>query len=109
MKIAVVTDDERSICQHFGPACYYVVYTIEGTEIVAREIREKGTHIEDALGRQDAMIAAIRDCTAVLVGNVSLGSTIALEEAGIIPIATPFNNVQEAVQAFMEGAPIPGV
>ena len=36
MKIAVITDDERTISQHFGRAPYYVVVTIEDGKIVDR-------------------------------------------------------------------------
>ncbi len=41
MKIAVVTNDSRSISAHFGRATTYLVMTIENGTIVAREIRDK--------------------------------------------------------------------
>ncbi len=44
MKIAAVTDDQRTVCPHFGRAAYYLVFTVENGEIVAREVRPKAGH-----------------------------------------------------------------
>jgi len=41
MKIAVVTNDERSVSAHFGRARIYLVVTVEDGAIVARETRDK--------------------------------------------------------------------
>jgi predicted Fe-Mo cluster-binding NifX family protein len=44
MKIAIITDDEKTISQHFGRAIYYAVLTIENGQIVQREMRGKLSH-----------------------------------------------------------------
>ena len=44
MKIAVITDDGKTISQHFGRAPYYLVLTIEEGKIVSREMRDKMGH-----------------------------------------------------------------
>jgi predicted Fe-Mo cluster-binding NifX family protein len=44
MKIAVITDDGKTISQHFGRAPYYLVLTIEEGKIVNREMRDKMGH-----------------------------------------------------------------
>jgi hypothetical protein len=44
MKIAAITDDGKTISQHFGRAPYYLVVTVEGGEIVERELRDKLGH-----------------------------------------------------------------
>jgi len=44
MKIAVVTDDGATICQHFGRAQYYTVVTIENGKVVSKEKRSKAGH-----------------------------------------------------------------
>lgn len=44
MKIAAITDDGKTISQHFGRAQYYPVATIENGQIVDRELREKPGH-----------------------------------------------------------------
>jgi predicted Fe-Mo cluster-binding NifX family protein len=41
MKIAVVTNDGRSISAHFGRARQYLVLTIENGAVVQRELRDK--------------------------------------------------------------------
>lgn len=44
MKIACISEDGKKISKHFGRAPYYLVLTIEGGQIVAREQREKISH-----------------------------------------------------------------
>jgi hypothetical protein len=44
MKIAIITDDVKTICQHFGRANFYAVLTIENGQIIQREMREKLSH-----------------------------------------------------------------
>jgi predicted Fe-Mo cluster-binding NifX family protein len=44
MKIAVVTEDEVTISQHFGRAPYYMVYTVEGGKVTEKERRDKAGH-----------------------------------------------------------------
>jgi len=40
MKIAVISDDGKTISRHFGRAPYYLVLTVEDGKIVAREQRD---------------------------------------------------------------------
>ena len=44
MKIAVVTDDETTISQHFGQASLYLVFTVEGGKVTGKEKRPKMGH-----------------------------------------------------------------
>jgi predicted Fe-Mo cluster-binding NifX family protein len=44
MKIAVVSDDGKTISRHFGRAQYYVVFTVEDGEITGSEQRDKAGH-----------------------------------------------------------------
>ena len=44
MKIAVVTNDGKTISQHFGRAIYYMVVTVENGKIINHEMREKANH-----------------------------------------------------------------
>ena len=45
MKIAVVTDDEKTISAHFGRAQYYVVFTIENGMVTRQETRPRDSHL----------------------------------------------------------------
>ena len=44
MKIAVVTDDQTTISRHFGRARYYLVFTIEDSQVTQQEVRSKLGH-----------------------------------------------------------------
>ena len=125
MKIAAITDDGQTISQHFGRAQHYKVYSIEGDEIVNRELRNKAGHqdfVHDddhehegrndprghgfgrgAAGRHERMLEAITDCEVILVRGMGRGAYMALEEAGIKPIVTDIETVEEAVQAYLDG------
>ena len=66
-RIAAVTDDQQTICPHFGRAAYYAVFAIQGGEILHREFRHKVGHREFAgshehhTHRHDQALGADRD------------------------------------------------
>ena len=122
MKVAVVTDDGKTISMHFGRAQYYLVCTIEDGEITERELRDKMGHKQftghdhepstDSRGhgfgksaddRHARMIASITDCEALLTRGMGRGAYIALEEAKIKPVVTDIESAEEAVQAYVSG------
>ena len=49
------------------------------------------------------MIAAITDCEALLVCGMGRGAYLALEEANIKPIVTDIEDIDKAVQAYIDG------
>lgn len=129
MKIAAITDDGETISAHFGRARYYLVYTVENNQIMAREMRNKtghddfageGHHDHDhehhgrhdprghgfgkgAARRHARMIASIEDCDVLLARGMGRGAYQALEEANITPIATSMKSIEETVQAYLRG------
>lgn len=120
MKIAVITDDEQSISQHFGRAPYYVVATIENGQIVGRERRDKSGHTHfanepheadprghgfdpAAQNRHVRMVEAIADCEVLLCRGMGAGAYESMKQAGIRPIVTDISGIDEAVQAYLEG------
>jgi len=48
MKIAVATEDEKTISQHFGRAPFYVIVTVEDGKIVSHDTRDKIGHAQFA-------------------------------------------------------------
>lgn len=88
MKIAVVTEDERQVSQHFGRAPLCVVFTVEGGVVTAREVREKPAHQRGGHGQghghgvegqhanpdagawHAAMIEPIADCDVLIAGGM---------------------------------------
>ena len=125
MKIAAITDDERSISQHFGRAPYYLVMTVEDGQIVKRERRDKLGHAHfanephaaephgadprghgfdpAAQNRHTQMAAAIADCDVLLCRGMGTGAYESIKQAGIRPIVTDIADIDTAVQAYVDG------
>lgn len=122
MKIAVVTDDGTTICQHFGRAQYYSVITIENGKVKSKEQRNKaGHHIAGAQHASQAsqgerhgfdanaqashagMMANITDCQLVFAGGMGWGAQESLKRAGIAVHMTDVENIDEAIQLHIQG------
>jgi predicted DNA-binding protein (UPF0251 family)/predicted Fe-Mo cluster-binding NifX family protein len=121
-KIAVISDDGKTISQHFGRAPYYVVVTLEGNKIVSREQRAKAGH--HSFGEQadehpapgvphgfDAgsqakhavMAQPIGDCKVLLAGGMGRGAYESLRSAGIESIITDIADIDSAVGLYNQG------
>lgn len=125
MKIAAVSEDGVTISQHFGRAPFYIVVTVEDGKIVSREQRDKmghaqfagdphneETHAADPRGhgfdpvaqnRHALMADAIADCDVLLARGMGAGAYFSMEQAGIRPVITDINKIDEAVQAVISG------
>jgi len=124
MKIAVVSEDGVTISQHFGRAPFYIVVNVEDGKIVSHEKRDKmghaqfaGEHEEHgheadprgqgfdpaAQNRHTRMAAAIADCEVLLARGMGAGAYESMKQANIRPGVTDLTNIDEAVQAYVEG------
>jgi predicted Fe-Mo cluster-binding NifX family protein len=121
MKIAVITDDGNTISQHFGRAPYYMVFTIEEGKITNREMRNKMGHNQFAgepheehhgasHGQDPAshdkhvqMANSIADCQVLLCGGMGMGAYVSMQQLNIKPIVTDFQEIDAAVQAYIDG------
>jgi uncharacterized protein len=122
MKIAVVTDDETTVCQHFGRAQYYMVFNVENGKITGKEKREKmghrhfaghdtghsgkeGPHGYDAASqaRHAGMAQAISDCQVLIAGGMGMGAYDSMKSYNIEPVVTDTLSVEEAVNLYIEG------
>jgi predicted Fe-Mo cluster-binding NifX family protein len=121
MKIAAITDDGKTISQHFGRASHYLVATIEDGKIVKRELREKLGHAhfanmphEEETGKphgygpaaedkHNRMAASIGDCQALLCRGMGMGAYESMQAHGIRPVVTDIASIDEAVMAYAEG------
>ncbi len=121
MKIAVITDDGKSISQHFGRAPYYMVFSIEEGKIVNREMRDKlghnqfstaghEEHHHEQHGQDPAshdkhvqMAGSIADCQALLCGGMGMGAYESMRRLNIQPIVTDLRDIEAAVQAYIDG------
>lgn len=130
MKIAVVTDDEKTISAHFGRAQYYVVFTVEdsnpstgsGRHVTGQETRPKANHSQfsgaehqhgehgeshgmdsQSQHRHGMMMDTIADCQVLLARGMGQGAHYSLKERGIRPVLTDIQDIQEAVEAYLAG------
>ena len=122
MKIAVVSEDEVNISQHFGRAPYYVVLTVEEAEIVDSETRSKAGHRTFAAqghprlapgerhgydagsqAKHQSMAEAIADCEVLIAGGMGQGAYESLKGYGIRPIVTDVGDIREAALRCAKG------
>ena len=112
MKIAAVTSDGVTIHSHFGQAPFYEVLTVEDDKIVARERRNKPAHQPGAphehheMGgdtHAQGMAKVISDCQVLLARGMGQPAFVAIQAAGIQPILTDVETIDEAVQAYVRG------
>jgi predicted Fe-Mo cluster-binding NifX family protein len=123
MKIALTTDDGKTISQHFGRALQYAVLTIEHREIVRREVRAKLGHQHFAneshdhghepgqphgfdpasQSRHAQMSEAIADCKALLCRGMGTGAYESVKARGIRPFVTDAEAIDEAALIFSRG------
>ena len=120
MKIALITDDGKTISQHFGRAQYYLVAIIEDGQVVQREMRPKlghnhfanQEHAEHAHNerhgfdpashnRHSGMAQAIADCQVVVCGGMGAGAYESMRILKIQPIVTDLRTIDEAIQAYL--------
>ncbi len=122
MKIALITDDGKTISRHFGRAAYYLVADIEEGKVTHREMREKtghshfvNEHTEQA-GQAEAhgmdsqshqkhvsMADTIADCEALICAGMGMGAYNSMRSLNIKPMITDLVNIDEAIQAYIDG------
>jgi len=122
MKIAAITDDGKTISQHFGRAPYYLVLTVEEGSIVHREMRDKVGHTQFhseghehnesggrhgygpvAEDRHTRMAGSIADCQVLLCRGMGMGAYESMQSRGIRPVVTDIASIEEAAMAYLEG------
>lgn len=128
MKIALITDDGKTISQHFGRAPYYLVVSIEDGKVVNKEMRDKmgHSHFSAMHGQEEphghgqdhgqghgmdsashnkhvSMAETIADCQALLCGGMGMGAYESMRRLNIQPIVTDLRDIDAAIQAFING------
>jgi predicted Fe-Mo cluster-binding NifX family protein len=122
MKIAAITDNGKTISQHFGRAAYYLVSTVENGQVVNQELRNKlghahfmnQSHPEEQPGQPHGMDAishnkhlqmsdTIADCEALLCRGMGMGAYESMKMRGIRPVVTDIVSIDDAVMAYIQG------
>jgi nitrogen fixation protein NifX len=98
MKVAVASQNESLVHQHFGRATQFLIYEIEGTEWRLIETRKNqppcGSTSEDGevSHAEDPMQRAVKllgDCRAVVVAQIGPGAVEKLSNRGIHAFVIP--------------------
>ena len=121
MKIAFITDDGKTISQHFGRAPYYLVIEVEEGVVKGQELRDKlghrqfsdeGHHHDQGQGsgmdpashdKHTRMSQAIRDCDILICGGMGMGAYQSMQTFGITPQVTQIINIDQALKAYLSG------
>lgn len=122
MKIAAITEDGRTISQHFGRAPYYMVVTVEDGNITNHDLRDKMGHVHfktesqgheepgelhgygpNADNRHARMAESIIDCEAILCRGMGMGAYENMKKRNMRPIVTTIADIDEAVLAYTRG------
>jgi predicted Fe-Mo cluster-binding NifX family protein len=121
MKIAFISEDGKTISQHFGRAPYYLVIEVDQGVVVNQEMRDKlghqqfadeGHHHDNGQGsgmdsashdKHNRMSQAIRDCDFLICGGMGMGAYQSMQAFGITPLVTQIQSIEEALQAYLSG------
>ena len=124
MRIAIVSDNERTISQHFGRAEKYIVVSFEQEKIIERKSlpkvgfchsshRHQGRHENRSDPRgsgfghrsrvsHEQMFENIKDCDILVSRGMGRGAYVDLQQLGIKPIITDIEDIEVAIQAVMD-------
>jgi predicted Fe-Mo cluster-binding NifX family protein len=111
MKIAIVSDDQKTIADHFGRARGFLVYDVDAEQVKHREYRlntftgharglEGAGHQAD---RHGPILAALKDCAAVISHGMGQRIYHDLRQAGIEAVITDETDVEPALRLYLKG------
>jgi predicted Fe-Mo cluster-binding NifX family protein len=122
MKIAIITDDGKTVSQHFGRASLYAVVTVEDGKITRREARSKMGHQHfaggeehqhlpgqahgfdaDSQSKHATMAQPISDCQVLIAGGMGMGAFQSIKTFNIEPIITDVKFIEDAIKLYIEG------
>jgi predicted Fe-Mo cluster-binding NifX family protein len=115
VRIAIATDDGRTIGRHFGRARMYAVLTVHEGGVTSRQLRDKSAphwlasrppddlpagreHGTDpaAAEKHAEMFDPIRDCDCLIAGGMGRGAYDHAKAAGIRPVVTSLEDIDQA-------------
>ncbi|BDC36638.1 MAG: dinitrogenase iron-molybdenum cofactor biosynthesis protein [Candidatus Methanoliparum thermophilum] len=120
IKVAVVTDDGKTVSQHFGRARYFAIFEVDDGDIINKEIRNKAGHHTfvkhdrfdnsglhgyelHSQSKHNAIAQEIKDCNALIAGGMGYGAYEFFKSLGIDVIATDVPYAEEAVRRYVRG------
>jgi predicted Fe-Mo cluster-binding NifX family protein len=111
MKIAIASDDERTIASHFGRTRGFIIVETDGKTIGKQEYRPntftghaRGMEGADhSLDRHAPILSALADCQVVISHGMGMRIYQDLSQANIKVFITEETDAQHASQLFIQG------
>jgi len=119
MKIAISTQDGKTICGHLGKCRSFIIYHLDGNEVMNRELMQVGGMCPStghdhghghhhghghSHGHEHAHnVSPFDGCHAVITQGMGQGMLNALASQGIRPVITDLSDPDEAVRRFVAG------
>jgi|SRR3989338_8474491 len=104
MKIAIASDDKKTISHHFGKALGFVVFQIKEGKVINEDYRENIGKNSGECGscNHSAMINNIKDCESVISYGMGQRIYFDLTNNNIKPIVTEEKTVDEALNQYLK-------
>ncbi|MEW6685925.1 MAG: NifB/NifX family molybdenum-iron cluster-binding protein [Candidatus Edwardsbacteria bacterium] len=111
MKIAIASDDEKTISSHFGRTRGFVVFEVEGREVKNQEYRPNtftghAGGLEGAghgVDRHGPIVSALSDCKAAISHGMGRRIYDDLKNAGIEVFVTDETDVRRTFDLYVQG------
>ncbi len=103
MRLAIASDDQKTISHHFGRAKGFVVVEIRNKAVTSKTYRKTAASGGCGLGgcNHDAMIDTIKDCDFVISFGMGMGVYTGLMGRDITAIVTDEEDVEQAITEFI--------
>jgi len=113
MKIAIASDDEKTISSHFGKTKGFCIFEVEGKEIKSQQYLPN-TFTDHARGLEGTrhkahehdhtpILVALKDCKAVIAHGMGKHMRNDLMSIGIEVYVTKETDVEKALNLYLNG------
>lgn len=98
--IAVTTDEENNVFQHFGHCKKFTLYAMSDGILMAKSVLETDGNGHEAM----AQVLAEKNVKVLLCGGIGMGAMQALMEAEILVVPGLSGDIDVAVAGFLDGS-----
>lgn len=101
MKIAITSQNRKSITGHAGKCRNFWIYQVEAGQLAGKQLIELAID-QSFHASHHEKIEALAEINVLITGSMGGGLYQRLMQQGILPIITDQNNPDEAIAAFLE-------
>jgi len=104
MKIAVASDEGKTISHHFGRALGFVIFEVKDNEIIGQEYRKNIGKNTGECGscNHGMMIDNLRDCHVIISYGMGRRIYEDLTKNNIFPVVTDEETVEGAIHKYIK-------